>query len=281
MTISNYYTLHNGVKIPSIGFGTAETDGETTIRAIHAAVDAGYRHIDTAVAYGNEESVGQGINTCKVPRGELFLTSKLWNDDQGYENTLAAFQATLERLSTSYLDLYLIHWPIAKKYKDEWQQRNLDSWRAMEELYKSGKIRAIGVSNFMPHHLRPLMEKAKISPMVNQIELHPGCHQDETVSFCHSQGIVVEAWSPLMHGGAMGLPVLKKIAEKHKKTPAQICLRWSLQKGILPLPKSVTPERIRQNKDIFDFTLSEQDMEEIDTLKTVGAMGPFPDDAAF
>lgn len=278
--VQTFYTFNNQYKVPSIGFGTAGTDADTTVRAICNAVEAGYRHIDTATIYGNEKSVGDGIRACGLDRKDLFLTSKLWNDDQGYKNTYRAFEKSLSLLQTDYLDLYLIHWPIPKKYKDCWQQINLESWTALEELYEKGLIKAIGVSNFQVKHLQPLMEKAKICPMADQVELHPGCHQDELVSFCHERGIVVEAWSPLMHGGAIHLPELEFLAQKYGKTTAQICIRWSLQRGILPLPKSVTPERIRSNRNVFDFNLTEEDMHLVDSLERVGAMGPFPDDAS-
>ena len=278
--VQRFYTFSNGVKIPSMGFGTAGTDAETTIHAICSAVEAGYRHIDTATIYGNEKSVGDGIRSCGLDRKDLFLTSKLWNDDQGYKNTYRAFEKSLELLQTDYLDLYLIHWPIPKKYKERWQEVNLESWTAMEELYEKGRIRAIGVSNFQPKHLLPLMQKARIQPMADQLELHPGCHQEAAVDFCHSHNMVVEAWSPLMHGGAIGLPELVTLAEKYNKSTAQICLRWSLQRGILPLPKSVTPERIRSNLDVFDFELTQEDMQLVDALRRVGPLGPFPDDAA-
>ena len=273
------YRFSNGVEIPSIGYGTSMADGDALVKGICTAVEAGYRHIDTAAIYGNEKSVGDGIRACGLDRKELFITSKLWNDDQGYESTYQAFNRSLELLQTDYLDLYLIHWPIPKKYKDNWQEVNYASWKAMEELYEAGKIRAIGVSNFQPKHLQPLMEKASIKPMADQVELHPGSHQRDVVAYAREHGMVVEAWSPLMHGGAIDLPELKEIGARYGKTTAQICIRWHLQRGILPMPKSVTPERIRSNIDVFDFELTDEDMAAVGRLERLGARGPFPDDA--
>ena len=216
-----------------------------------------------------------------MAREEIFVTSKLWNDDKGYENTLAAFNRTLEDLQLEYLDLYLIHWPIAKASKENWKEANSESWRALEELYNQGKIKAIGVSNFLEHHLEPLFETAKIKPMVNQIEFHPGMLQKEIVEFCKKHNILVEAWAPFSNGQVLKNPVLKEIADKYEKTVAQLTLRWIIQKGIVPLPKSVTPERIKSNLEVFDFEISAQDVERIDRLTDCGGSGLHPDEVDF
>lgn len=277
-----FYLLNNNYKMPNIGFGTFRTpSGEETEQSVLNAIKAGYRHIDCAAAYGNEKSVDEAIRKSGVAREEIFVTSKLWNDDKGYENTLAAFNRTLEDLQLEYLDLYLIHWPIAKASKENWKEANSESWRALEELYNQGKIKAIGVSNFLEHHLEPLFETAKIKPMVNQIEFHPGMLQKEIVEFCKKHNILVEAWAPFSNGQVLNNPVLKEIADKYEKTVAQLTLRWIIQKGIVPLPKSVTPERIKSNLEVFDFEISAQDVERIDRLTDCGGSGLHPDEVDF
>ena len=273
--------LLNGIEIPCIGFGTWQTpDGETAVTAVKAAIEVGYRHIDTAAAYGNEESVGKAIRESGIPRAELFITSKVWNTDRGYESTLQAFEKTLERLGTDYLDLYLIHWPANSTQFEDWAQINLETWRAMNDLYKAGRIRAIGVSNFLPKHLEPLME-TEVKPMVNQIEYHPGQMQEETVSYCKENGILIEAWSPLGTGKMLSNETLMAIAEKYNKSVAHLCIRWCMQNGTLPLPKSITPSRIADNIEVFDFEISEEDMKTINQMEYFGGSGLNPDTIDF
>ena len=266
-SLKDSYKLRNDVEIPCVGFGTYLTpDGEIAVNAIKEALNAGYRHIDTAAVYKNEESVGKAIKESGIDRKEIFVTSKLWNSDQGFEPALRAFQKTLDKLQTDYLDLYLIHWPVGKDHDKDWQTMNRETWRAMVKLYNDGLIRAIGVSNFKPHHLDALLEEAEIVPMVNQIELHPGMNQEETVAYCREHDILVEAWGPFSQGRLFKTDLLNKLSEKYNKSVAQICLRWHLQKGFLPLPKSVTPSRIVENTQIFDFELNKDEMDYIDHL---------------
>ena len=275
-SLRDCYRLSNGVPIPCVGFGTWQTpDGEIAVSAITEAIALGYRHIDTAAGYGNEESVGIAVRKSGVAREELFITSKLQNSDHGYEATLKAFEQTMNQLDLDYLDLYLIHWPNPLKFRDCWKEANAGTWKAFEELYQAGRIRAIGVSNFRPHHLEALLETAKIVPMVNQIRLCPGATEPETVAYCRKHGILLEAYSPLGTGRVFEVPEMQALAARYGKTVAQICLRWSLQMGYLPLPKSVTAARIKENSAIFDFELSDADREAIANLK--GCCGPTKD----
>jgi len=282
MKSTDRYQLNNGVEIPCVGFGTWQMPDDTTgVNAVKTAIEAGYRHIDTAAIYGNEESVGEGVKESGIAREEIFVTSKLWNDDHGYENTLAAFEETMKKLSMEYLDLYLIHWPNPLKYRDRWQEANAGSWKAMEELYNAGRIRAIGLSNFRAHHIDALLETAKVKPMVNQIRLCPGQTQAELVAYCHDHQMLIEAYSPLGTGKIFGVPELKGLAQKYGKSVAQVAIRWSLQKGYLPLPKSMTPDYIRQNIDVFDFELSGEDVEMITGLECECGSSSDPDTATF
>ncbi|MEI6579977.1 MAG: aldo/keto reductase [Eubacteriales bacterium] len=281
-TLTDSYLLNNGVKIPCVGFGTWQTpDGETAVQSVLAAIKAGYRHIDTAAAYGNEKSVGDAIKICGVNREELFITTKLWNAERGYEKTLAAFESSMEKLQLEYLDLYLIHWPAAKGEPGEWQKINLDTWHAFEYLYETKRVKAIGVSNFLPHHLAPIVRDAKIPPIVNQIEFHPGYMQKEAVDFCIENNILVEAWSPLGTGKMLSNPTLIGIAEKYGKSTAQLCVRWCLQNNTLPLPKSVTPARIEENAKVFDFEISPEDMTAINNMPFFAGSGFYPDEINF
>jgi diketogulonate reductase-like aldo/keto reductase len=283
--ISDTFTLSNGVAIPCVGFGTWQVaDDENTVNVIVKAIELGYRHIDTAAAYYNEKSVGKALKKCGVKRDELFVTSKLWNADRnlGYEETIKAFSLSLKNLQLDYLDLYLIHWPANElQFKARGREINAEVWKAFEELYEDKKIRAIGVSNFLTHHLEGLLTTAKVKPMVDQIEYHPGYTQSATVEFCKKNGILVEAWSPLGSGRSLALPELQQIADKHKKSVAQVCLRWCLQTGTLPLPKSVTESRFTENTKIFDFELSAEDVKVISTISESGFSGFHPDTADF
>lgn len=280
-SLNDCYTLSNGVKIPCIGFGTWKAaDGEVAASSVKAAIESGYRHIDTAAGYDNEASVGKGIKESGISREEIFVTSKVKNSERGYKTTLDAFDKTMTDLGLDYLDLYLIHWPASFSRFEDWEQINLDTWRAMTELHKAGKIRSIGVSNFMPHHLKALME-TEVAPMVNQIEFHPGQMQPETVDFCKKNNILVEAWSPLGSGRMLENPTLTEIAAKYGKSVAQLCVRWCLQNGTLPLPKSVTPSRIKENSEIFDFTLDDEDMRRINSMEYCGGSGHHPDKVNF
>ena len=268
------YKLHNGVEIPAIGFGTWKiTDPVIGVQAIKDAVKAGYRLIDTAEAYGNEELVGQAVRECGVKREELFITSKASPVYLGYKNTMWIFEQTLKKTGLDYLDLYLIHWPGIPGQED----LNAETWRAYEDLYRKGKVRAIGVSNFWARSLWELLKSAEIIPMVNQIELHPGFPQTDTVKLCRENGILVEAYSPLGSGAVFSRPEMNAFADKYHKSVAQICLRWIVQKGIVPLPKSVTHERIVSNLQVFDFELSQEDVETIDQMELMGCIGDVPD----
>ena len=271
-SINDCYALKNGVEIPCVGFGTWQTpDGDVAANSVREAIACGYRHIDTAAAYGNEESVGRGIRESGVSRSELFITTKLWNTVRGYEETLKAFDESMARLGLDYCDLYLIHWPNPVHLRDCWEQKNAETWRAMEKLYMEGRIRAIGISNFHKHHIDALLKSAYVMPMVNQIRLNPAEGQAELVNTCRSLGMVLEAYSPLGTGALLSRPEVIACADAHKVTPAQVCLRWNLQHGFLPLPKSVTPERIRSNTELFQFELTDADMKALDALE--GCLG--------
>ncbi|HOK82521.1 MAG: aldo/keto reductase [Clostridiales bacterium] len=281
-SLSDGYILASGAKLPCVGYGTWRTPpGDICVNGVITALQAGYRHIDTAAVYENEESVGEGIIKSGVPREEVFLTSKLWNTDQGKDRALKAFELSLKKLKTGYLDLYLIHWPVAYDYKKTYPKEMIESWHVLETLYKEGRVKAIGVSNFLPHHMEDLLKEAEIAPMVNQIELHPGCVQTEAVDFCRQKGIVLEAWSPLCKARVFDNPTLLRIAAAHGKTPAQVLVRWSLQMGFVPLPKSVTPSRIIENAAVFDFGLTPSEMSEVTAISDVGRLGSHPDRCNF
>ncbi len=268
LVMEKYFELKNGVKIPNIGYGTWRVpESQECVESVLTAIDCGYRHIDTAYFYKNEKSIGEAVKSSGIHREDLFITSKLWNDFHGYESTLKVFKESLKNLGTDYLDLYLIHWPNPVKFRDDWAKSNAETWRAFEKLYRDGRIRAIGISNFLPHHIDELLKTAEIVPMVNQIELQPGLNRDADREYNEKLGIQLEAWAPFRIGQSLSDPTVCKIAKKYSKTPAQIVLRWFLQKGIIPLPKSVTPERILGNIQVYDFELSAEDMTAINDIE--------------
>lgn len=282
--INDKLNLNNGVQIPCVGYGTFRTPADVAEKAVSDAIANGYRHIDTAAVYGNEEAVGKGIKDSGIDRKDLFVTSKLWNTNRGYDATKKAFQETLDRLQMDYLDLYLIHWPAnQKQFGEDAAKINAETWRAMEDLYHEGKIRAIGLSNFMPHHIVDLMQTAKVAPAVDQIEVHPGWPHTEEVKYLQAHNILVEAWAPLGGQGAtvMENPTILQIADKYGKSAAQVCLRWVIQQGVVPLPKSVHEERMIQNKDFFDFELTDEEMKKISMLPNMGGQCADPDDVDF
>lgn len=271
-------TLYNGVKMPWFGLGVFKVEeGPELVHAVKFAIKQGYRSIDTAAIYGNEEGVGQAIHEAMteygIKREELFITSKVWNSDLGYESTVAAYETSLSKLGLDYLDLYLVHWPVEDKY--------LEAWRALETLYKEGRVKAIGVSNFQVHHLEKVISNAEIKPMVNQVEYHPRLTQQEVKTFCDNNGIQFEAWSPLMQGQLFDNPLLGDLANKYGKTVAQIILRWDLQNGVVTIPKSTKEHRIIENANLFDFELTNEDMDQINNLNQNHRVGPDPDNIDF
>lgn len=279
-SLTDTFVLSNGVEVPALGYGTWQTpDGNVARDSVASALEIGYRHIDTAFAYGNEESVGEGIRQSGVAREDIFLTTKHWITDRGYEKSKAAIDTSLKNLGVDYLDLYLIHWPCVEKISPDWKEINAGTWRAFEEAYKAGKIRAIGVSNFQKKHLEALIETADVAPMVNQIEFHPGFTQMDNVEWSREHGMLIEAWSPLGCGAVLGDERLAKIAEKYGKSVAQLCIRFALQNDVLPLPKSVHAERIEANTKVFDFEISADDMAAIASIEGLGYSGYAPEDA--
>jgi methylglyoxal/glyoxal reductase len=271
-------TLYNGVKMPWFGLGVFKVEeGPELVHAVKFAIKQGYRSIDTAAIYGNEKGVGQAIHEAmteyEIKREELFITSKVWNSDLGYESTIAAYETSLSKLGLDYLDLYLVHWPVEDKY--------LEAWRALETLYKKGRVKAIGVSNFQVHHLEKVMKDAEIKPMVNQVEYHPRLTQQEVKSFCDNNGIQFEAWSPLMQGQLFDNPLLQELANKYNKTVAQVILRWDIQNGVITIPKSTKEHRIIENSTIFDFELTKEDINRISDLNENHRVGPDPDNIDF
>ncbi|MFC4559870.1 aldo/keto reductase [Virgibacillus kekensis] len=269
----DYVTLNNGLKMPQLGFGVWQVENDEATPAVSTALEVGYRSIDTAMIYANEDGVGKAIDKSNVPREELFITTKVWNSDHGYENTLKAFDESLERLGLDYVDLYLIHWP-TPKFDDY-----VETYKALEKLYNDGRVKAIGVCNFHIEHIQRLLDECDVLPAVNQVECHPYLQQTELKNFCEKNNIYLEAWSPLMQGGdVLNNDVIKGIADKYGKTPAQVIIRWHLHSDVIVIPKSVTPSRIRENFDVFDFELTEEEMAQIAELNRDERKGPDPND---
>lgn len=269
-------TFHDGNSIPQVGLGVWQTPNDTAVTAVKAALASGYRHIDTAAIYENEQGVGEGIATSGVDRSEIFLTTKLWNSEQGYDSTLKAFEASLKRLDTDYVDLYLIHWPAPKR------DQFVDTWKAFIQLQKEGRARSIGVSNFYPEHLQRLIDETGITPVINQIELHPDFPQKDARAYHEKHQIITQSWSPLGQGTLLENPVVAKVAAKHGRTPAQVITRWHIDNGLVVIPKSVTPSRIEENFHVFDFKLDQEDITTFAILEKGGKrIGPDPNTATF
>ena len=271
-----YITLNDNNTFPVLGFGTYKSTEEEGIESVKNALQNGYRLLDTAAKYENEEAVGKGIKLSGIPREEIFVTTKLWRENLSYENTKKEFYKSLKALDLEYIDLYLIHWPANAKNYSNWQKANAEAWLAMEELQAEGLIKSIGVSNFFEEHLEALFQTAKVIPSVNQIEFHPGYWQKELTEYCKQKGIVVESWSPLARGKVFGNELLENIAKKYNKTVSQICLRWVLHHDVMVIPKSTTLKRIQENIDIFDFDLSEEEIIQINNLPKMGFSGELP-----
>ena len=282
--VVNNYTLSNDISIPCIGAGTWKYKDEVAYNSVKSALKAGYNHIDTAAVYDNEVEVGKAIYDSKISREKLFITTKLWNTVTDYEGTIHAFKKSLDNLGLDYIDLYLIHWPnpVDCRENDKWKKRDIECYKAMEDLYKQGKIKAIGVSNFLSHHLEVILDNCSIIPMVNQIRLFPGHVDETTVEFCKKHNILLEAYSPLGEGALLDNEDLMRIVANYpNKTAAQVALRWSLQRGFLPLPKSASNVRQAQNIDIFDFEISDEDMHKLNEIDHKCRMASYPDTALF
>lgn len=263
-----------------IGYGTWKIEnGNPTTEAVLTAIEAGYRHIDTAASYGNDFAVGKAIKKCGIPREELFITNKLWISGRAYEDAIAFCKRTLKLMKLEYLDAYLIHWPASKSRDENWEEINADTWRAMEELYKQGLVRQIGTSNFYEEHLKSLFQNCSVKPMMNQIEFHPGKYQNQLLTYCLQNGMIVEAWSPLGSGEVLENECLKQIAAKYHKSVAAVCLSWCIGHGVRPIVRSCNKDRMKQNLVEWDFELSEEDRTQIDGLADVGDASLHPDDA--
>jgi diketogulonate reductase-like aldo/keto reductase len=275
--INDVYTLYNGVEIPCVAYGTYKAAEGNGSEAIFSAIEEGYRYFDTASFYETEEYLAEAIRRSGLPREDFFIATKLWKTEMGYENALKAFEESCKRLETDYIDLYLIHWPKPTPDYEDWKQLDIDTWRALEKLYKEGKVRAIGLSNFLPHHLDNILENCEIKPMVDQLEYHAGYTQEVAVQYCKQHGIIVQAWSPISRGRIFHDETLIELSKKYDVSIAQLCLRFCVQNGVIPLPKASSKERMRENKDIFNFEISDEDMKRILTIPQVGWSGEHPD----
>lgn len=271
------YTLNNGVKIPCIGFGTYNAKDTDTEAIIRLAIEAGYRYFDTASYYKTEDMLGRAIKDSGIPREEFFIVSKLWVNEMGYEEAKKAFADSLERLQMDYLDLYLIHWPRQNTTDTNWKELDIATWKALEELYEAGKVKGIGCSNFLPHHLENLLANCKVKPVVDQLEIHPGYTQEAAINYCKEHQIQPQGWSPLGRSRIMEEPFFVEMAAKYDATVAQLCLRYEIQKGVIPLPKSSSLERMKQNQEVFGFTISLEDMYRLDTMPQNLWLGEHPD----
>jgi diketogulonate reductase-like aldo/keto reductase len=261
-----------------MGFGTYKAkSGDDDAAVIRTAIEAGYRYFDTASLYETERALGRAIKESGLPREDFFIVSKLWIDERGYNEAKKAFERSLNRLQTDYLDMYLIHWPRGTEGDTDWKEKDIETWKALEELYEAGKIKGIGTSNFLPHHLKNLIDNAKVKPMVDQLEVHLGYTQEAAVRFCQENDIRVQAWSPLGRSAMLDNPIAKTYAEKYNKSVAQICLRFLVQKGIIPLPKASTAEKMKANQDIFDFEISDEDMSVLNNMPQNTGLGEHPD----
>ena len=277
-SLADKLVLSNGVQMPGIGFGTWQVPTDSTLEnAVSAALKLGYRFFDTAQIYGNASAIGRGVLLSDLPRAEIFISSKIWTSHRSYDGVMRAFTDIIEQLKTTYLDQLLIHWPATQGEPMIWQSQNAGTWRALEDLYEQGAVKVIGVSNFLPHHLVPLLARARIRPMVNQLEIHPGYPQFAAVNFCFKQNIAVQAWSPLGRGGLTHHPLLIELGEKYGVSPALIALRWSLQHGFIPVVKALDAEHMKSNLDAFGLTLEDEDMTRLDTMQQVAFSGLHPD----
>lgn len=281
-SLADKLVLSNGAQMPGIGFGTWQVPTDSTLEnAVSAALKLGYRFFDTAQIYGNASAIGRGVLLSDLPRAEIFISSKIWTSHRSYDGVMRAFTDIIEQLKTTYLDQLLIHWPATQGEPMIWQSQNAGTWRALEDLYEQGAVKVIGVSNFLPHHLVPLLARARIRPMVNQLEIHPGYPQFAAVNFCFKQNIAVQAWSPLGRGGLTHHPLLIELGEKYGVSPALIALRWSLQHGFIPVVKALDAEHMKSNLDAFGLTLEDEDMTRLDTMQQVAFSGLHPDTVTF
>lgn len=274
---TEHYILNNGVEIPAIAFGTYKAADGKSADVIRAAIEAGYRYFDTASFYGTETYLAQAVRESEISRDEIFIASKLWKTEMGYENVKYAFERSLDKLNTDYLDLYLIHWPLPDPEYKDWKQLDKETWRAMEELYQAGKVRAIGLSNFLPHHIDNILEDCTVRPAVNQIEYHPGYSQEAAVQYCKERNILVQAWSPIGRQRVLEEPLVLELAGKYAVSPAQICLKFAVQRGIIPLPKSSSVERMKENLDLYSFEMEREDIWRLATMPQAGWSGEHPD----
>ncbi|XCP84251.1 aldo/keto reductase [Roseburia hominis] len=276
-SIYDTYTLNNGMKIPCMGFGTYKTVQGNNVEILETAIQAGYRYFDTASFYGTEEYIGQAVKASGIPREKFFLASKLWKDEMGYEKTKKALEDTLKRLQTDYLDIYMIHWPRPTVECENWKEIDLETWRAMEELYAEGKVRGLGLSNFLPQHLENILQNCRIKPVVDQLELHPGYMQHHALQYLKEHDIYPQAWSPIGRQRVLEEKLLVELSEKYQVSPAQICLRYLVQNQIIPVPKSSSMERMKENMSVFGFSLEEEDMHLISSMPQAGWSGEHPD----